>query len=414
MLDETRPDHTPLAPRVRLLVVVAALGYFVDIYDLLLFNIVRLKSLADLGFTGDAALKEGIFLINMQMGGLLAGGVLWGIIADRRGRLSVLFGSILLYSLANIANGFVQSLETYAALRLVAGIGLAGELGAGITLVSESMPRESRGYGTMIVAGVGILGAVVGAIVGDAFHWRTAFFIGGGLGLFLLVLRVGVYESGLFEQVRQKASIARGNFFQIFAHRGRARRYLAVILVGVPIWFTVAILISLSPEIGRAMGMATPPSPGRAVMFCYLGLALGDFSSGALSQILRSRKKAILAFLVLTALSIGAYFVLAAASLTAFYAMATLLGFSTGYWAVFVTIAAEQFGTNLRGTATTTVPNFVRGAVVPVTALFQALKPALGTLGSAGAVGALTLALAFGALFALDETYGKDLDFVES
>jgi MFS transporter, putative metabolite:H+ symporter len=413
MLDATRPARTPLAPRVRLLVVVAALGYFVDIYDLLLFNIVRLKSLADLGITGEAALEQGIFLINMQMGGLLAGGVLWGILADRRGRLSVLFGSILLYSLANIANGLVQSIEAYAVLRLVAGVGLAGELGAGITLVSESMPRESRGYGTMIVAGVGILGAVVGALVGDAFRWRTAFFIGGGLGLFLLALRVGVYESGLFEQVRQKSSVARGHFLKLFARPDRARRYFAVILVGVPIWFTVAILISLSPELGRAMGMATPPSPGRAVMFCYLGLAMGDFSSGALSQFLRSRKKAILAFLVMTALSIGAYFVFAAASLTAFYVMATVLGFSTGYWAVFVTIAAEQFGTNLRGTATTTVPNFVRGAVVPVTALFRALKPSLGIVGGAGAVGALTLVLAFAALFALDETYGKDLDFLE-
>ncbi len=400
------------APRIRLAVLVAALGYFVDIYDLLLFNIIRLTSLKSLGVTGDEALKQGLFLLNMQMTGMLLGGIFWGVLADKRGRLSVLFGSILIYSIANVLNGFVTSVPMYAALRLVAGIGLAGELGAGITLVSESMPRDARGYGTMIVATIGILGAVVAALVGDLFSWRTAYFIGGGLGFALLLLRVGVFESGMFEKLKQQG-VARGSFLKLFSTWSRARRYLGVIVVGLPVWYVVAILIGLSPEIGRAMGMTVPPAPGRAVMFCYIGLAVGDFASGALSQVLKSRKRALTAFLLLCVLFVGAYFLVAGQSLFTFYAICVCLGFSAGYWAVFITVASEQFGTNLRGTATTTAPNFVRGAVVPMSLLFQALKPLLGVLGSAGAVGVLALSLSFLALRGLDETYGKDLDFQE-
>jgi predicted MFS family arabinose efflux permease len=392
------------APRIRLAVLVAALGYFVDIYDLLLFNIIRLTSLKSLGVTGDEALKQGLFLLN--------GGVFWGVLADKRGRLSVLFGSILIYSIANVLNGFVTSVPMYAALRLIAGIGLAGELGAGITLVSESMHKDARGYGTMIVATIGILGAVVAALVGDLFSWRTAYFIGGGLGFALLLLRVGVFESGMFEKLKQQG-VARGSFLELFSTWARARRYLSVILVGLPVWYVVAILIGLSPEIGRAMGMTVAPAPGRAVMFCYIGLALGDFASGALSQVLRSRKRALTAFLLLCVLFVIAYFLVAGQSLFTFYAICACLGFSAGYWAVFITVASEQFGTNLRGTATTTAPNFVRGAVVPMSLLFQALKPLLGVLGSAGAVGVLALSLSFLALRGLDETYGKDLDFQE-
>jgi MFS family permease len=340
------------------------------------------------------------------------GGVFWGILADKRGRLSVLFGSILLYSIANVANGFVTSLPMYAALRLLAGIGLAGELGAGITLVSESMHKDARGYGTMVVATIGILGAVVAALVGDLVTWRTAYFIGGGLGFALLLLRIGVYESGLFEQVK-KQGVVRGSFFKLFSTVSRARRYVSVILVGIPIWYVVAILIGLSPEIGKAMGMAVPPSPGRAVMFCYIGLAAGDFGSGALSQLLKSRKRVLTGFLLLTALFIVGYFLLAGQSLFTFYAICLCLGFSAGYWAVFVTVASEQFGTNIRGTATTTAPNFVRGAVVPMSLGFQALKPMLGVLGSAVAVGIAALTLAFLGLRGIEETHGKDLDFLE-
>lgn len=416
-------SNVPAGQRsAKLIILVAALGYFVDIYDLVLFSIVRVPSLKGIGVPEAELLDRGVLLLNMQMGGMLLGGIMWGILGDKRGRLSVLFGSIFLYSIANIANGLVQPLHiasisidaihVYAALRLLAGIGLAGELGAGITLVSEIMPKESRGYGTTIVAAIGIMGAVAAALVGDLFEWRTSYFIGGGLGVGLLLLRIGVYESGMFEAVKQKA-VERGNFFRLFATRARAVRYLSVILIGVPIWYTVGILITFSPEIGKAMGMAELPVPRWAVMYTYIGLSIGDFVSGALSQIMKSRTRVVFAFLVQTALFIALYFVVAKVSLVVFYGVCVLLGFANGYWAVFVTVASEQFGTNIRATATTTAPNFVRGAVVFLTMAFQGGKGPLGVVGSAIAVGVVTLVVAFVALRTLDETYGKDLDFIE-
>jgi putative MFS transporter len=392
-------------------VLVAALGYFVDIYDLILFSIVRVKSLVAIGVPKEQLLDTGALLLNMQMGGMLLGGLLWGILGDRRGRLSVLFGSITLYSAANIANAFVGSVGPYAALRLLAGVGLAGELGAGITLVSEIMSRESRGYGTTIVAAVGITGAVVAALVGDLFDWRIAYIVGGAMGIALLLLRIGVYESGMFQQVKA-SDVSRGNFFALFADRHRATKYLSVILIGVPIWYVVGILVTFSPEFGAAMGMTPPPNAGRAVMFTYIGLAVGDLASGWLSQILQSRKRVVLLFLTLTTLCVATYFI-GPRTVTTFYVLCVALGFSTGYWAVFVTIASEQFGTNLRATATTTVPNFVRGAVVLLTLSFQNLRAPLGTRASGMAIGAATLVVAFLALRGLEETCGKDLDYVE-
>ena len=399
--------------RAHLAVVVAALGYFVDIYDLVLFSIVRVASLKDLGVGGDALLERGVLLINMQMGGMLLGGIFWGILGDKRGRLSVLFGSILMYSLANVANGLVQSVPAYAVTRFIAGVGLAGELGAGITLVSEVMRRDARGYGTTIVATVGICGAVAAALIGDLTHWRTTYFIGGGLGLALLLLRVGVLESGMFSAVKKREAVERGNFFSLFSTRDRARRYLGVILVGVPIWYAVGILVTFSPELGKAMGMDPAPNAGRAIMFTYIGLAVGDLGSGALSQLARSRRRVVLGFLVLTAACVALYFAVGSASLSTFYGVCVALGFATGYWAVFVTMAAEQFGTNIRATATTTAPNFVRGAVVPLSLAFEAMKGSLGVVKSALVLGALTLGLALVALVFLEETYGKDLDFTE-
>jgi putative MFS transporter len=399
--------------KVRLAVLVAALGYFVDIYDLILFSVIRVKSLKDIGVPEAELLDTGVLLINMQMGGMLLGGVLWGILGDRRGRLSVLFGSIVMYSLANIANGFVDSVTTYAILRLVAGIGLAGELGAGITLVSEIMTKENRGYGTTIVAAVGICGAVVAVMVARHTDWRTAYFVGGAMGLALLVLRVGVSESGMFEQVRGDARVTRGNFFALFQSWDRCKRYLCLILSGVPIWYAVGILVTFSPEIGKSIGLDPPPSAGDAVLYSYVGLALGDFASGALSQVLRGRRKVVLLFLAITVASIAAYFTLGRASTTAFNVCCLALGFGTGYWAVFVTMASEQFGTNIRATATTTAPNFVRGAVVPLTMSFTALKGSVGVMQSALIVGGVTMLIAFLSLLALPETFGRDLDFVE-
>ncbi|HEX7603213.1 MAG TPA: MFS transporter, partial [Polyangiaceae bacterium] len=283
----------------RLAVLVAALGYFVDIYDLLLFGIVRRPSLIDLGVSKEHLLDTGVFLDNMQMGAMLLGGILWGVLGDKRGRLSVLFGSIILYSLANIGNGFVHTVPQYAAMRFIAGIGLAGELGAGITLVAESLPKESRGYGTTIVATVGITGAIAAALVGKLTHWRTSYFIGGGLGLMLLLLRVGVLESGIFARTKE-TSVSRGNFFRLFSSFARLRRYAGVILVGIPIWYCVGILVKFSDALGGALHMAKVPDPAMSILFCYVGLALGDLSSGALSQILKSRKRAVFAFLTFT------------------------------------------------------------------------------------------------------------------
>jgi predicted MFS family arabinose efflux permease len=397
----------------KLAVLVAALGYFVDIYDLILFSIVRKKSLEGLGLAGADILDKGVLLINMQMAGMLLGGVVWGIIGDKRGRLSVLFGSIILYSLANIGNAFVWDVPSYAVARFIAGVGLAGELGAGITLVSESLGKESRGYGTTIVATVGITGAVVGALIGGKVSWRTAYIIGGCLGLALLVLRIGVIESGMFERVK-KSSVSRGNFLALFASLDRAKRYLCVILVGVPIWYAVGVLVTFSPEIGKAMGMSPAPDAGQAVMYCYIGLAVGDFASGALSQVARSRKRILFLFLVLTSITVATYFTLGKASLFAFYAECVALGFATGYWAVFVTVASEQFGTNVRATVTTSAPNFVRGSVVPLTSAFAALKPSLGVSGAAIGVGVVTMLVAFASMLGLGETYGKDLEYLET
>jgi predicted MFS family arabinose efflux permease len=393
-------------------VVLAALGYFVDIYDLILFSIVRVASLKGIGVGDDRLLAEGLLLINMQMGGMLIGGVLWGILGDKKGRLSVLFGSIALYSIANIANGFVHALPAYAALRFIAGVGLAGELGAGITLVSELMPKETRGYGTMVVASVGIVGGVVAGLVGNYFGWRAAYFVGGGLGLALLTLRVGVFESGLFDKVKN-SSAERGDFLMLFSSRERLRKYLCCILLGVPVWYVVGILATFAPEFGAALRMPALPSGSSAVMWLYGGCAFGGLACGGLSQWLRSRRKAAFLFVAATALLSAAYLSLTGLPLAPFYAICFSLGFATGYWAVFVTIASEQFGTNIRATVTTTVPNFVRGSLVAVSWAFAALKPGRGILGAAGIVGAVCFGLAFLSLAGLGETFGKDLDYLE-
>lgn len=406
--------HTKKRFLIGAAVLVAAMGYFVDIYDLLLFSIVRVPSLKSLGFTGQILTNKGIFLLNIQMIGLLTGGIFWGILGDKKGRLYVLFGSIFLYSIGNIANGFVHSIESYAVWRYIAGFGLAGELGAGITLVSEIMPCKKRGYATTIVASVGVSGAVVGFLVAELFDWRTSFFIGGGLGLSLLFLRIGVAESGMFGKAKEKEN-RRGDFFSLFTSTKRLLKYLRCIVIGIPLWFVVGILITLSPEFGIVLGVKGNVNAGAAVAYCYAGLVLGDIGSGMLSQLLKSRIKVVFTFLIFTIVSIGAYFLLHNISLSAFYAICLFLGFSAGYWVVFMTIAAEQFGTNIRATVTTTVPNFVRGSIVPISLLFQYLRSIFhGSLIDSGVtVAALVLALAFWALNNMNETFSKDLNYLE-
>lgn len=395
-------------------VLVAAMGYFVDIYDLLLFSIVRVPSLKGLGFVGQTLTDHGIFLLNVQMIGLLLGGIFWGILGDKKGRLYVLFGSIFLYSVANIANGFVHSIETYSLWRFVAGFGLAGELGAGITLVAEIMPKEKRGYATTIVAAVGVSGAVVGFFVAELFTWRTSFFVGGGLGLSLLLLRIGVAESGMFGTAK-KENNRRGDFFSLFSNGKRLLKYARCIVIGIPLWFVVGILITLSPEFGKVLHVQGEVNAGAAVAYCYGGLVIGDIACGLLSQYLKSRIKVVYTFLVLIIISIALYFLLRDISLPAFYVICFFLGFSAGYWVIFMTIATEQFGTNIRATVTTTVPNFVRGSVVPVSLLFQYLRGVFhGSIIYAGVVVAtLSIALAFWALYYMQETFSKDLNYLE-
>ncbi|MCX5744120.1 MAG: MFS transporter [Proteobacteria bacterium] len=406
------------AKAAKLAVIVAALGYFVDIYDLILFGMVRTRSLAELGITGAAATNEGIYLLNMQLGGMLLGGIVWGVIGDKRGRLAVLFGSITIYSVANIANGLVHSVDTYALWRFVAGVGLAGELGAGITLVSELMGKHERGVGTTVVAALGVSGGVAAGLVGGAFpgigvDWRTAYFIGGGMGIALLLLRIGVVESGMFNAAVAKAAVVRGNFFQLFTNKQRFLRYLAIILVGVPVWYVISILFVFAKELGGALGLSPEPSPATALFFCYAGAAVGGLVSGYVSQRLRSRKQALGIFLGASVVMSTLYFAIGGMSLTVFYAMCACGGLASGYWSVFVSTAAELFGTNLRATATTTVPNFVRGSAVLLTTGFKALIPETGIVTAAIIVGVGSFIVAGIGLWTLKETFGVDLDFIE-
>ncbi len=392
-------------------VIVAALGYFVDIYDLLLFSVVRIPSLRSMGVSEDMMLSQGEFLIRVQMAGLLVGGIIWGVMGDKRGRLSVLFGSILLYSLANIANGFAQTVNQYALLRFIAGIGLAGELGAGITLVSESLPTKLRGYGTTLVATVGLMGAVFANYISKIFDWHIAYFIGGGLGLVLLIARVSVFESGIFLKVKEQG-VQRGNFFQLFTQKERLTKFIGCILIGLPIWYVIGILITFSPEFAKAMNISGVVA-GDAVMFSYIGLAGGDMTSGIISQIIRSRKRTVFAFIFLTLASVVGFLYWPFHSAGGFYVGCFLLGFGVGYWALFVTIAAEQFGTNLRSTVATTVPNFIRGTVIPLTIIFKYFREQIGILSGALLLGVITIIIAFFALRLIDETFGRDLNFVE-
>lgn len=415
-----------------LTVLVAALGYFVDIFDLLLFGILRQKSLLALGIPLDQTLSKGILLHNLQVWGLVLGGVVWGILGDKRGRLSVLFGSIALYSVANIANAYIahmpwlEPFEWYAVWRFVAGFGLAGELGAAITLVGETLPKEVRGYGTGIVAAVGVSGAVVANWVGKHLEWNHAYLVGGILGLALLGLRIGVAESGMFHQAQEQA-VARGDFFSLFTSKERFLRALRCTLIAVPLWFAVGILMFYAPEFAKALGYMGPVTAGDAIAWCYAGLVVGDLGSGFLSQWLASRRKVLLICLVGTLA--GILFNLSAKGLSpaTFYAFCFAFGVPLGYWAVFVTATSEQFGTNLRATVTTSVPNFVRWSVSPMSLAFLWLAKdqdvtllglhikglALGVIPAALAVGLTVTALAFWALSGLDETHGRDLDFME-
>jgi MFS family permease len=403
-------------------VIVAALGYFVDIYDLLLFGIVREPSLLALGFSKIEVDTVGNLILNWQMAGLLVGGILWGVLGDKKGRLTVLFGSIILYSMANIACGFLpffpkdkETLTTsYILLRFIAGVGLAGELGAGITLVAEVLPKELRGLGTSIVAGFGLSGAVVAnftvKLSGD---WSIAYFIGGAMGLCLLLLRVGVLESGMFHQVKQQG-VKRGNFLTLFSNWKRFKRYMKCIGIGIPTWFCIGILAVFGNQFGEALHIPGGIKAGDAIMWGYIGISLGDLFSGLLSYWLKSRKQAIVYMMLFTLVPVIILLTGVVSTAFAYYAMCLWFGFGTGYWAMFVTVGAEQFGTNLRSTAATTIPNMVRGTVILMTFGFNQLKAMnITVLMAAGIIGFIAFAIGIYSTLTIKETHGIDLDYLE-
>ena len=404
------PKH-PI-PVFNIAVIVAALGYFVDIYDLLLFNIVRVPSLSSLGLTEEQVNKGGEFIISIQMTGLLIGGIIWGIMGDKKGRLSVLFGSIILYSAANILNGFVHTVDQYALVRFFAGVGLAGELGAGITLVAELVQKEKRGISTSLVAGIGLTGAIVAYFISREFDWRICYFIGGGLGLCLLVLRVSVFESGMFNQVKE-LKIARGNFAMFFNNRKRFKKYLFSIFIGLPTWYVIGILIAFSNKFGRELGITEKINPGKATMYAYVFISVADVLIGFVSQWLKSRKKALYIFYAITILMLVLYFTQGNSGSATMYLIIAGLGFGTGFWAIFVTMAAEQFGTNLRAMAATTAPNMVRGSLPLCILLFNFLQHHFSYLTSGWITGVVVMTLSVIAVAFSEETFGKDLNYVE-
>ncbi len=396
---------------ITLLIIVASLGYFVDIYDLLIFSIVRKSSLLGIGIKPADVLPKGLFIMNVQMFGLLLGGILWGILGDKLGRIKVLFGSILLYSIANFANAFVLDVNTYALVRFIAGIGLAGELGAGITLVTESMSKENRGYGTTIVAVIGLFGAAAAVFVAK-YGWQRAYIVGGCLGILLLLLRLGTFESKMFRNMEQ-GKVSKGNFFMLFTNFKRFKKYIFCILIGAPLWYVVGILVTLSPEFGKALHSLQPLNAGDGIFYTYIGIAVGGIFAGLLAQITKSRKITMFTFLLLSVITVITYLNAQGLNSAYFGWLCFFMGCAVGYWSTFVTIAAEQFGTNIRSTVATTVPNFVRGALIPINFAFLALSKMYGMINSGYIMMAILTILALIALSQLEETFNKDLDYVE-
>lgn len=398
-----------------LAVIVGALGYFVDVYDLLLFSIIRIPSLKSLGLGMEDIDRTNI--LSIQMFGLLIGGIIWGILGDKKGRLKVLFASIILYSLGSIANGFVHNVTQYAIIRFITGLGLAGELGAGITLVSEIMPKEKRGLATSLVAGIGLSGAVFAYFIkvqfgGGADGWRTCYFIGGGLGLVLLLLRVGILESGMYKNM-EGSNVRKGAFIMLLNNGKRFKKYLTAILIALPNWYVIGVLITFSNKFASLMKVKDPIDPGKGVMVAYVAIAVGDVLIGFISQWFKSRKASLWLFNFITVIGVVWFFRLQGAAGSTVYWVCVILGFGTGFWAMFVTMAAEQFGTNIRATVATTVPNMARGSLVLVSLLFNSLQPSQGYYRAGWITGIIVFAIAFVALALTQETFGKDLNYIE-
>lgn len=401
--------------RVFFTVLVAALGYFVDVYDLIIFSVVRVQSLQSLGYSGDALTQYGVLLLNLQLGGMLIGGVLWGMLGDKRGRLSILFGSIVLYSLANIANAFVTNIEQYAVCRFIAGIGLAGEIGAGITLVAELLPKDKRGLGAMLVATLGVVGGVVAALTGGWLEWKTAYIVGGCMGLALLALRVAAAESGMFASIAHNTAVKRGDLRQLLGNLSCLKKFAFCTLVGMPIWFMLGLIVTFSPEIGLSLGITEPLTTAKGILWFYSGMIIGDLASGIVSQLLRSRRQALAIFIcgALATLLFMMNMPEAMRGAQIYYLLCGISGVFSGYWAIFLITASENFGTNLRATVTTSVPNLVRGGAILLSSAFLALKPVLGVVNSLQLIGGVVFAIALYAVYSLRETFSIDLDYTE-
>src|ERR1700761_4305366 len=396
----------------QLAVIVSALGFFVDTYDLLLFAIIRKPSLASLGLNPAEVLSKGELMISVQMIGMVIGGIIFGIFGDKNGRLKVLFGSILLYSIANILNGMAGTLNQYFILRFIAGVGLAGELGAGITLVSESLPKDKRSTAAGFIAGFGLFGVVAASCISKWVDWRTCYYIGGVLGILLLLMRIQVQESNLFKQVHE-TTVSKGNFLMFFNDRRRFAKYMQCILIGLPVWYIIGILVTFSDQFGTAMGIKGI-DPGTAIMFLYMAIAAGDFSVGWLSQRLQSRKKTLFIFYGIAVLFTLLYFFQHNGSPAWFYFICAGLGYGAGLNVVYITSSVEQFGTNLRASAGISIPNMVRGTLPLMLLLFKFTRGIFNSYLKGGWVtGLIVFAIGITAAYFLDETYGKDLEFTE-
>jgi MFS transporter, putative metabolite:H+ symporter len=398
--------------KTKFTILVAALGYFVDVFDLILYTLLRNQSLTDIGVPADQLKMVGATLLYWQMAGFIVGGILWGIIGDLRGRLSTLLGSILLYSLANIANGFVNDTDTYAVLRFISGVGLAGEIGAGVALASELLPQRLRGWGTTFIAVIGLLGAIFAALVVDHLGWRQAYWVGGAMGLALLVMRVSIVESGMFEKTKVSGH-SRGNIFKFLSSPPLMGRLALVTLVGTPIWFVIGTIVTFTPEISKSMGLMTINSTSDAVFWVYVGLGIGGIATGLISQKLQSRKKAIGLWLIVLLVAVILFGQFGGISEFSYYAMICLLGFGAGYWNMFLQVAAEQFGTNYRSTAASSAPNLVRGTTIPMNMAFTYLSVGLTDIKAATVVGIVALLIGLVSLFLMKETFHRDLDYLE-
>lgn len=402
------------------LLLVTSLGYFVDAFDLVVFSAVRNTSVVALKLAETPAeIKNvGLTLENWQALGLLIGGVFWGVFGDRLGRLKVLFGSIAVYSAANLLNGLLtpgaHTLTFYSMLRFFSGLGLAGELGAAITLVSEAMKAEKRGLGTMIIAGFGLLGCALAAFL-SAFtdiSWQALFIAGGISGFVLLLLRIRVIESDLYLN-QPETSVARGEFLSLFTNFKRFKKFVRCIGLGLPVYFVVGLPIKFATNFGAAFNISGTSVP-IAIMMCYLFLALGDFVCNYLSQVMKSRKKPFYIFNALNLFAVLLFVYYPPQNAWQYhYIYCPILGFSVGYWALTVTIAAESFGTNLRATVTTSVPNFIRSAFIPIALCFTFFESRLGTVHSAMTVGLVCTSLSILSAFLMKETFGVNLNYQE-